>query len=71
MMTPTTTDQVYDYVRQYINRHGFSPSQREIGRDCYLAESTVRYHLKKLVADGRINFDTGKVRTIGLADTGD
>ena len=70
-MTPTTTESVYDNLQRYITKHGFSPSQREIGRDCYLAESTVRYHLKKLVADGRIRFDSGKVRTIGLANTGD
>jgi predicted transcriptional regulator len=66
MNSMNTTDSVYNYVRHYITQHGFSPSQREIGRDCYLAESTVRYHLKKLVAAGRINFDSGKVRTIGL-----
>ena len=70
-MTPTTTDSVYQYVRHYIAQYGFSPSHREISRECYLAESTVRYHLKKLAADGRISYQSGKVRAIGLADTGD
>jgi len=70
-MTPTTTDAVYEYLRHYIERYGYSPSHREIGRDCYLAESTVRYHLKKLAAEGRIIMQVGKVRTIGLADMDD
>lgn len=71
MIFETTTDQVYAYVRQYIDHHGYAPSQREIGRGCYLAESTVRYHLKKLIAAGRLYSGAGKVRTIGLTSTDD
>ena len=70
-MTPTTTDSVYEYLRHYIRQYGYSPSQREISRDCYLSESTVRYHLKKLAAEGRISFQSGKVRAIWLANRQD
>lgn len=71
MRHKSTTDRVYAYVRQYIDSNGYSPSYREIGRGCYLAESTVRYHLKKLAAAGLLNVDSGKVRTIILTNADD
>lgn len=62
-----TTDLVYGFIQDFISQKGHAPSQREIARGCYLAQSSVRYHLSKLQADGRIGYSRGKARALSIA----
>lgn len=66
MMSSDTTSLVFSYISTFIQQHGHAPSQREIARGCYLAQSSVRYHLAKLKADGRISYDPGKARNLTI-----
>jgi len=36
---------IYEYVRNYHARHGYSPSREEIAKEINIHISTLRYHL--------------------------
>lgn len=61
---PRTSDksqQVMDYITQYIQEHGYSPSIREIGAAVGLkSTASVSYHLQILQDQGQINLPAGK-----------
>lgn len=59
-----TTEQVYNFIRDYIHQYGIAPSQHEIALACYLGESTVLRYLDRLEAQGRIIRHLGKARSI-------
>ena len=65
---PRTSDKaqlIMDYVNQFIQENGYSPSVREIGAYVGLkSPSTVHFHLKGLEAAGLITKDKGKTRAI-------
>lgn len=45
--------QIYEFVRFYTDRNGYSPSLREIGRGVGLKSvSSVHFHVKKMVDMG-------------------
>jgi repressor LexA len=47
-----SSDLVFQYVRDYIEQHGYPPSMRNIAQDCQMSVSTVCYNLDKLEAWG-------------------
>lgn len=58
---------IYDYIRDCILNHNFSPTVREIGEEVGIkSTSTVHYYLKELVDEGYIVKDDLKKRTIKL-----
>ena len=60
-----TLDAVYEYICDYIREYSYAPSVRDIGQGVGLrSTSTVYSHLKRLTADGRIEMDSGKRRSI-------
>lgn len=65
----STADKIYAFIEGYIHTHReLSPSVREIAEGCYLGISTVSYHLKVLQAQGRIQRDGNKARSIRLVE---
>jgi SOS-response transcriptional repressor LexA len=66
MSSNSTTDDVYAFVCEYIRLHGYAPSQRLIAQQCHLAQSTVNYHIHKLVKEGRLWQEPGKSRALSL-----
>lgn len=64
MLQVSTQDLVFSYISTFIQQHGHAPSQREIARGCYLAQSSVRYHLAKLKAEGKISYKHGQARSL-------
>jgi SOS-response transcriptional repressor LexA len=64
----STTEAVYLYLRDYIQREGFAPSLREISAGCDLSVSTVVYHLNRLQEWGFIARASNRARTILLLD---
>ena len=43
---------VYEFIKQYMEKEGMPPSQREIAEGCYIAKSDVIRHLDRLDAWG-------------------
>lgn len=63
-MTPRQEAMV-EFIRLYINEHGYSPTHREI-MDAGLCSGTsvVAYNLTQLRDAGFVAFEDGKARTI-------
>ena len=63
------TQEVYEYIEQYIFKNNYPPTIREIGEKLHLdSTSSVVYHLKKLENMGKILRSENKNRAIELAD---
>ena len=62
-----TTKEVYDFVVEFINVNGYSPSVREIAAAVKIkSTSTIFYHMNKLEEHGLIKKASTKNRAIGL-----
>lgn len=57
---------VYDFIKEYIEKNAFPPTQQEIADACLLAKSTVNYNLGKLEDAGLIYIEYGQWRGIRL-----
>lgn len=58
---------VYNYIKKFIKRNGYSPSIREIGKGVGLtAPATIHTHLNNLRDLKVINFTDKKARTIRI-----
>ena len=63
------TQEVYEFIEQYIFRNNYPPTIREIGEKLSLdSTSSVDYHLKKLENMGKISRSENKNRAIELTD---
>lgn len=66
MANPETLEVVFDFITDYIQREGISPSQREIARGCFITPPTVLRYLDLLEAQNRIHRVRGVARGIHL-----
>lgn len=66
-----TTRDVYTFLWNYVQKHGFVPTQQEIAKECYLAQSGVSRHLDKLARWGWIEREEGKARGARLLKSPD
>lgn len=58
---------VYYIIKDYIEKHGYSPTIREIAKfNGTTSPSTVFYHLKNLKQKGYIDFNEKMKRTIQI-----
>lgn len=58
-------DIILEYIGDYINKHNYSPSIRDIVRGCGMSStSVVNYHLNKLEDKKIITRERNKARTI-------
>ncbi len=61
--------QIYDYLLEFTQEHGYPPSVREIAQAVDLkSPSTVHFHLKGLREAGLITQAEGKTRAITVTD---
>jgi repressor LexA len=59
--------EIFDYISRYLNRHGYPPTVREIGKAVGLhSSSTVHAHLAKLETIGVLKRDPTKPRALEL-----
>jgi repressor LexA len=57
--------EIFDYISRYLNRHGYPPTVREIGKAVGLhSSSTVHAHLSKLESLGVLKRDPAKPRAL-------
>lgn len=69
MVNGDRREQILEYLRQYVEVHGFGPSVREIGAAVGLkSTATVHYHLRQLAKEGAIFWDETKKRSISLGE---
>ena len=60
-----TDEQIVTFISDYIERHGYSPSFRDIGKAADIrSPSTVKYRLENLRAKKLIKYDDGIARSI-------
>lgn len=58
-------DQVFTYIRDYIDKRGYAPTYREIMIACQFASTaSVKHYLERLARLGRIHFTPGVSRGI-------
>jgi SOS-response transcriptional repressor LexA len=60
------TWQVYEFIREYIDRKGFAPTHQEIVKACQVGKNDVPNHLTLLVAHELIDYEPRKFRAIKL-----
>ncbi|MFN8201939.1 MAG: transcriptional repressor LexA [Solirubrobacteraceae bacterium] len=61
--------EIFDFIKQYSNKHGYPPTVRDIGKAVGLASSsTVHAHLANLERIGLLRRDPSKPRAIELLD---
>lgn len=65
----TMTDEVYDFIADYVATHGYPPSTRDIASGCCLSRGGVTRYLDRLQMSGRIEREPGKARSIRLLET--
>ena len=67
--TSNKAELIMDYVNQFIQENGFSPSVREIGAAVGLkSPSTVHFYMKGLEEAGMVVKAEGKTRAISITD---
>ena len=69
-MKKNTTEAVFEFVRAFIQVHGYSPTAQEIGDGIGRAKSVVHYHVKQLAEAGRLTWVRGKPRTLRVLEKG-
>ena len=68
MINKDTQNQLYQYISEYIEEYGFSPTVRDIcAHFNFKSTSTAQYYLKKLEKDNLISYG-GKKRAITIND---
>lgn len=66
------TDEVLDFIEDFIDKNGYPPVVREIGDGCDISStSVVDYHLRKLEKYGYISRKSNKARTIRVIKNND
>jgi repressor LexA len=68
-MNPLTKKQkkIYDYVRSFLDEHGYAPSYREIGEYFSLSSvATIAEHINTLKTKGYLDLDPGHARSLQL-----
>jgi repressor LexA len=69
-MLTARQQQIWDFLVEYVDRHGYPPTVREIGEAVGLASpSTVHAHLANLERAGLLRRDPTKPRALELART--
>lgn len=55
---------IVDAIDNYYTQYGFCPTVREIADAVGKGSTTVQFHIEKLIEDGIITKQPGKIRTI-------
>lgn len=61
-----TRKRILDFIAQFIEKNGYSPSYRQIGKHLGLAYSNVFYHVQKMRERNLISCTDGISRTIRI-----
>jgi repressor LexA len=65
----TRTEQVFEFIKKYQREHGRPPTDREIAQGVGLrSPSTADYHVKKLIAAGKMDKERHVARGLSLQE---
>jgi len=67
-MSADIVDVIYDFICHFIEQKHYSPNYREIAAGCHIGYSGVGRYLDRLSAQGRIEYEPGKARSIRLVE---
>ena len=63
-----TRDKILEFIIEFVESHGYSPSYREIGDATNIrSTSTVGSYIRELIEEGALSSDRSKARTLALA----
>jgi len=54
-MLTSKQKRVFDYIKRYSKKRGYSPTQKEIGKHFGLVKSTIHQHVETLKEKGALN----------------
>lgn len=60
-------EEIYRFVRDYLDENGYAPSYREIAAALYLSPSLVQYYIDRLVKEKRLQRDRGRARSLRVS----
>ena len=64
-MTTTTDAAMLSFIARFIEANHYPPNYKEIAASCGLkAKSAVKYHLDRLVRDGKVSYDRYETRSV-------
>ena len=64
-----TRDDIYNFIKAFIERNGYSPSVREIATGVGVSSTnTVNYHKNWLTDDGLIDYIPGMPRSLRIVE---
>jgi len=66
MLTPKQK-QIFEYIKKYAKKKGYSPTQKEIGKRFGLVKSTVHQHIESLKGKGYLNKLYHQARAIEIS----
>jgi len=67
MISEEKLTKVMDYIRKFSEENGYTPSVREIGKECGIkSTATVHSYLEKLQNKGYLNKSTNKKRSVTI-----
>lgn len=66
MLTQPSTDQVLDFICEYMTHEGFPPTIRDMSAHFKRSTSVIWLRLRRLEEEGRIRQRKGKPRTLML-----
>ena len=62
----SNVEQIFAYICQFNDEHGYPSSVREIVAGCYIGRSSVHQYLYRLEAKGWISREPGRARGITI-----
>ncbi len=65
-MKKITKDKVYDALKKFAEQGETSPTQRQLAKSTKLSHSMVWIQMQVLKAEGKIDYDFSKSRTIKI-----
>jgi len=66
MLTPSQKP-IFEYIKKYLKKKGYSPSLEEVGKRFKLAKSTIHQHVEELKEKGYLDKSDYRARSIELA----
>ncbi len=68
MVQNEIVEQVYAFIKAYIQEHTYPPTLQEIADACYMSRTNVTRYIDRLQGMGRLARDPGRSRGITLLD---